>query len=134
MTTSDAPTSDAHTTPSQDDDAPALTLHGVQRSVDAWMGQWKDGYWPALANLARLTEEVGELARELNHRHGPKRKKGLDADTDAASKARVADEMADILFVVVALANSEGIDLDTAFRRMMTKLNIRDADRWERAE
>jgi len=107
-----------------------LTLDGIQRSVDLWMSQWKDGYWPPLANLARLTEEVGELARELNHRHGPKRKKETEPDREDA----VAGELADILFVVVALANSEGIQLDAAFRAMMQKLAIRDADRWEKGE
>ena len=109
---------------------PELTLGLMQRSVDAWMAQWKDGYWPALANLARLTEEVGELARELNHRHGPKKKKASEPNRDGLDP--VADELADILFVVVALANSEGVDLNDAFRAMMRKLAIRDADRWER--
>jgi NTP pyrophosphatase (non-canonical NTP hydrolase) len=118
---------------SQDNrDAPRLTLRGMQDSVDAWMGQWKEGYWPALVNLARLTEEVGELSRELNHIHGPKRKKASEAQRDP--KEAVAEELSDILFVVVALANSEGIDLDQAFRRMMHKVQIRDADRWERLE
>lgn len=109
-----------------------LSFRGAQRSVDEWMGQWKDGYWPVLANLARLMEEVGELSREINHLHGPKRKKRSEGERDP--KEAVADELSDILFVVVAIANTEGIDLDEAFRRMMVKLKIRDADRWEKRE
>lgn len=111
---------------------PRLTLRGMQASIDAWMGQWKDGYWPPLVNLARLTEEVGELSRELNHIHGPKRKKASEDQRDPTEA--VSEELADILFVVVALANSEGIDLERAFRKMMHKVHIRDADRWERLE
>ncbi len=109
-----------------------LTLKGMQASIDAWMAQWKEGYWPALVNLARLIEEVGELSRELNHLHGPKRKKATEAQREP--KEAVAEELADILFAVVAIANSEGIDLDEAFRKMMHKVHIRDADRWERIE
>ncbi|MEL6180142.1 MAG: nucleotide pyrophosphohydrolase [Myxococcota bacterium] len=121
------------TTPTDDHVPPptAMTFAHAQRSVDGWMNQWKEGYWPPLANLARLTEEVGELARELNHRHGPKKKK---ASEPHRQQDPVAEELADIMFVVIAIANSEGIDLNDAFRAMMRKLNIRDADRWERKE
>jgi NTP pyrophosphatase (non-canonical NTP hydrolase) len=77
-------------------------------------------------NLARLTEEVGELARELNHRFGPKTKKPEEAEGD------IALELADILFVVVVLANQLGIDLDEAVERTLTKYRVRDAERWER--
>jgi NTP pyrophosphatase (non-canonical NTP hydrolase) len=111
---------------------PRLTLRGMQTSVDEWMAQWKEGYWPPLVNLARLVEEVGELSRELNHLHGPKRKKPSEAARDP--QEAVSEELADILFVVVALANSEGVDLERAFRAMMEKVRIRDADRWERIE
>ena len=109
---------------------PRLTVRGMQTSVDDWMAQWKEGYWPPLVNLARLAEEVGELSRELNHLHGPKRKKASETVRDP--KEAVGEELCDILFVVIAIANSEGIDLETAFRRMMDKVKIRDADRWER--
>lgn len=101
----------------------------MQASVDEWMDQWKAGYWPPLVNLARLIEEVGELSRELNHRHGPKRKKDTEDPRDGDA---VADELADILFAVTAIANAEGIDLEVAFARMMDKVWKRDADRWER--
>ncbi|MDB4948750.1 MAG: MazG nucleotide pyrophosphohydrolase [Gemmatimonadetes bacterium] len=105
-----------------------MNLRDVQQQVDAYISQFKEGYFPPLVNLARLTEEVGELARELNHRYGPKTKKPGEPDGD------VALELADILFVVVVLANQMGIDLDEAVERTMTKYRVRDADRWERKE
>jgi NTP pyrophosphatase (non-canonical NTP hydrolase) len=105
-----------------------MDIREVQRQVDAYIGQFKEGYFPPLVNLARLTEEVGELARELNHRYGPKTKKADEPDGD------VALELADVLFVVVVLANQMGIDLGEAIDRTMTKYRVRDADRWERKE
>ncbi|MGH7504377.1 MAG: nucleotide pyrophosphohydrolase [Longimicrobiales bacterium] len=103
-----------------------MTIAEAQRAVDAWVGQFEEGYWPPLSNLARLVEEVGELARELNDRYGHKPKK---ADEPAGD---VALELADILFVVIAIANQQRIDLDEAFRRVLEKYGIRDADRWTR--
>jgi len=103
-----------------------MDIREVQQQVDAYIGQFKEGYFPPLVNLARLTEEVGELARELNHRYGPKKKKADEPEGD------VALELADILFVVVVLANQMGIDLHEAMERTMTKYQVRDADRWER--
>jgi NTP pyrophosphatase (non-canonical NTP hydrolase) len=103
-----------------------VTLAEAQRAVDAWITRRGGGYWPPLANLARLVEEVGELARELNHRYGSKPKK---SDEPAHE---IADELADILFVIIAIANEQGIDLDTAFRDVLHKYETRDADRWTR--
>jgi len=94
--------------------------------VDRWVGQFEEGYFPPLVNVARLAEEVGELAREVNHQFGPKKKK---ADEQPGS---VAMELADILFVVICLANSQRIDLDDAFAQMMAKVTSRDAGRWTR--
>ncbi|HUH11601.1 MAG TPA: nucleotide pyrophosphohydrolase [Longimicrobiales bacterium] len=104
----------------------ALTLREAQAAVDAWIGQFRDGYWPPLANLARLVEEVGELARELNHRHGPKRKKPEEGAADLAL------EMGDVLFVLCALANEQGVDLEAGLRGVLEKYRARDAERWER--
>lgn len=101
-----------------------MEIHEAQADVDAWIGRFEEGYWPPLVNLARLIEEVGELARELNHRYGAKTKKPDEP------KADLALELGDILFVLIALANQQGIDLDDAFRRTMTKYRTRDADRW----
>ena len=99
-----------------------VTLSQLQAAVDAIISPW--GYWSPLANLARLTEEVGELAREINHAHGPKAKKASEAP------GRVEEELADVLFVVLTLANSMNIDLTAALERVLTKVQVRDAGRW----
>ena len=105
-----------------------MSLSAIQQRVDTWIGQYEEGYFHPLTNLARLTEEVGELAREVNHRFGQKTKKPGEPDGDLAM------EMADILFVIVCMANREGIDLETAFDRMMAKVESRDVDRWTRKQ
>lgn len=105
-----------------------MSLRDAQQTVDAWIGQYKEGYFAPLSNLARLTEEVGELAREINHRFGEKRKKPGEPE------GSMAMELADILFVVICIANSQDIDLDAAFAAMMRKVSARDADRWTRKE
>lgn len=105
-----------------------MELREAQRLVDEWISQFEEGYWPPLVNLARLTEEVGELARELNHRYGAKVKKGEEEDRDLAL------EMADVLFVLLALANEQGIDLDDALERTIAKYRSRDVERWVRKQ
>ena len=101
-----------------------MSLREAQQTVDRWIGQYKEGYFPPLTNLARLTEEVGELARELNHQFGEKCKRPEEAE------GSIAMELADMLFVIICLANSQGIDLNDAFAQMMRKVTSRDADRW----
>jgi NTP pyrophosphatase (non-canonical NTP hydrolase) len=103
-----------------------MSLAQHQRRVAAWIAQFEEGYFHPLTNMARLAEEVGELAREVNHRFGQKTRKPHEPDGDLAM------EMADILFVLICMANREGIDLDQAFDRMMTKVEHRDANRWTR--
>jgi NTP pyrophosphatase (non-canonical NTP hydrolase) len=103
-----------------------VELSEAQRLVDDWISQFQEGYWPPLVNLARLSEEVGELARELNHRYGAKRKKPGEPEQDLAL------ELADILFVLLALANEQNIDLDAALQRTLEKYRSRDSDRWAR--
>ena len=103
-----------------------MPLAEEQRRVDAWISQFEEGYFHPLTNLARLTEEVGELAREINHRFGQKTKKKDEPEGDLGM------ELADILFVLICIANREGIDLDEAFGRMMAKVESRDRDRWRR--
>lgn len=103
-----------------------MSFRQAQASVDQWINQYEEGYWPPLTILARLTEEVGELAREINHRFGEKTKKTEEPD------GSLAMELADILFVVICLANSQRIDLDQAFAAMLQKVTSRDADRWTR--
>ena len=101
-----------------------MPLAENQQRVDAWISQFEEGYFHPLTNLARLSEEVGELAREVNHRFGQKTKKQEEPEGDMAM------EMADILFVLICMANREGIDLDQAFDRMMNKVESRDQERW----
>ena len=101
-----------------------MSFTEAQRRVDAWIGQFEEGYFHPLTNLARLSEEVGELAREVNHRFGEKTKKREEPEGDLAM------EMADILFVLICMANREGIDLQQAFDRMMAKVETRDDARW----
>ena len=103
-----------------------MPLRDAQARVDAWISQFEEGYFDPLTNLARLAEEVGELAREVNHRFGRKTKKREEPEGDMAM------EMADILFVLICMANREGIDLQSAFDRAMEKVETRDRDRWTR--
>jgi NTP pyrophosphatase (non-canonical NTP hydrolase) len=105
-----------------------MDLREIQQQVDAYISQFKEGYFPPLVNLARLTEEVGELAREINHQFGPKTKKHDEPEGD------IALELGDILFVIVVLANQMDIDLSEAARRTLSKYQVRDANRWERKE
>jgi NTP pyrophosphatase (non-canonical NTP hydrolase) len=100
------------------------TLADIQRDVDAYISQFKEGYFSPLSMLARMSEEVGELAREVNHRFGEKPKKTDEADNS------IELELGDILFIVTCFANSLGIDLTEAHRKVMHKFNTRDADRW----
>jgi NTP pyrophosphatase (non-canonical NTP hydrolase) len=101
------------------------TLRDVQQAVDTLITEeWHNHYWSPLSNLARLTEEVGELAREINHTYGEKPKKsGERAGT-------IASEMGDILFILASLANSIDIDLESAFEEVMATYQKRDAQRW----
>ena len=105
-----------------------MSLTESQRRVDAWVSQFEESYFHPLTNLARLTEEVGELAREINHRFGQKTKKSEEAEGDLAM------ELADILFVLICIANREGIDLQQAFEQMMEKVEQRDAARWKKKQ
>jgi len=98
----------------------------VQQEVDEWISQFEEGYFAPLPMLARLTEEVGELARVLMHHYGGKKPKPGEPPGDAG------DEIADAIFVLVCMANSLDIDLDEKFAAMMRKYRERDADRWTR--
>jgi NTP pyrophosphatase (non-canonical NTP hydrolase) len=102
-----------------DEAAPELTLHAAQAQIDASI-QALGGYWPPLANLARLFEECGELARVVNQTHGPKRRKADEHPPE------LAEELGDTLYVLLALANSLGVDLDAALRTVLAKYERRD--------
>ena len=101
-----------------------MSLKQTQKDVDEWAQQYKIPYWQPLEIMARLTEETGELAREVNHRWGPKKKKAIE------EKKELEDEMEDIIFTLCCLANSQNIDLDVAWKRTMDKCYERDKDRY----
>ncbi len=103
-----------------------MSLKNIQKQIDDWVSQYKVGYFPPHEILARLVEEVGELAREVNHRYGSKKKKITE------NEAEMAGEMADIIFTVTCMANREGINLDEAFKKVMDKCYGRDKDRYAR--
>ncbi|MCH1624726.1 nucleotide pyrophosphohydrolase [Fredinandcohnia quinoae] len=100
----------------------------LQQEVDSYISQFKEGYFSPLAMLARLTEELGELAREINHVYGEKPKKASEAE-----KA-IEEEAGDLLFVLICLANSLNIDLENAHNIVMNKFNTRDKNRWTKVE
>lgn len=104
------------------------TMQQLQEEVDAYIGQFKEGYFSPLAMMARLTEEMGELAREINHQYGEKPKK------DSEGEKAINEELGDVLFVLICLANSLHIDLEEAHDLVMKKFNTRDKDRWTRIE
>ena len=101
-------------------------MKDVQQQVDEWAQSLKIPYWQPLEILARLTEETGELAKELNIRYGAKKKKPTDDTTD------VEDEMGDIIFTLACLANSLGLDLDRGFGHAMDKCYGRDKNLHEK--
>jgi len=105
-----------------------MDLKEMQNEVDRWISQFEEGYWSPLSMLARLTEEVGEFAREINHQYGEKTKKPDEPIGDLAL------ELADILFILICYSNSLNIDLEDAFKRVMAKYRYRDSDRWTRKD
>jgi NTP pyrophosphatase (non-canonical NTP hydrolase) len=101
-------------------------MKNVQKEVDDWVAQYKLGYFKPLEIIARLAEETGELAREINHRYGPKKKKSTEDSRE------VEDEIGDIIFTLACLANSLGLDMERGFSNTMGKYVDRDKDRWEK--
>jgi NTP pyrophosphatase (non-canonical NTP hydrolase) len=104
------------------------TLRQFQSDIDIWIRQVGGGYWSPHANLARIAEEVGELARIINHLYGPKPKKASEADQD------LGEELADIVFAVMCLASSQGIDLDASLQGVIDKVWERDRERYIQPE
>ena len=104
------------------------TKEEMQQEVDRYIGQFKEGYFSPLAMTARLSEELGELAREINHHYGEKPKKSTEEE-----KA-IEEEMGDVLFVLICMANSLGVDLAHAHDLVMDKFRTRDRDRWTRKD
>ena len=106
-----------------------MTLEDIQKQVDEWTGQFDPQYWPALEMLARLTEETGEVARELNHMHGTKKKK------DNEDTRELGQELSDVIFTVCCIAHSHGINLEEEWNRIMQEKHYgRDNTRYNKKE
>lgn len=105
-----------------------MEMEEMQKIVDDYIGQFKVGYFSPLALMARVTEEVGELAREINHYYGEKQKKASEDEKE------IAEELADVLFIVICMANALDVDLTEAFKLTMDKFQTRDKYRFERVD
>jgi NTP pyrophosphatase (non-canonical NTP hydrolase) len=103
-----------------------MTLAEYQKQIDTILQGYEKPYWHPLSQLARLSEEVGEVARVLNHQYGDKPKKPNEKPDD------LADELGDVLWTLICLANNEGIDLSTTIEKSIHKLVVRDKDRFEK--
>jgi len=101
-------------------------LKDSQKQIDDLVKNYDPPYWPALSQFARLSEEVGEVARLLNHMYGLKPKKKEEAEQ------QLGGELADVLFTIMCLANSHNIDLDAEFEKALDKLRVRDKDRFKK--
>ena len=100
-----------------------MNLQNAQENVDNWIKKHGVRYFNELTNMAQLTEEVGEVARIIARRYGEQSEKESDKDKD------LGEELADVVFVVLCLANQTGIDLQAAFDKKMDKKTKRDHDR-----
>lgn len=105
-----------------------ITIQQAQREVDQWIKTTGVRYFNELTNTAILAEEVGEVARIMARRYGEQSEKGGDKNKD------LGDELADVLWVVICLANQTGVDLTEAFKKNMEKKSLRDKDRHQQNE
>lgn len=100
-----------------------MTIQEAQEMVDQWIHSTGVRYFNELTNMAMLTEEVGEVARIIARKYGEQSQKESDQDKN------LADELADVLFVVICLANQTGVDLTAALQKNLEKKTYRDRDR-----
>lgn len=103
-------------------------ITAVQKEVDNWIKEFGVRYFNELTNVAQLTEEVGEVARIIARRYGEQSEKESDKNKD------LGEELADVMFVVVCLANQTGVDLQAAWDMKMAKKTQRDKDRHKNNE
>ena len=104
-----------------------MSLKSCQNQVDKWIEQYKLGYFDPHEIVTRLAEETGEVAREVSHLHGPKKRK------DTEEKGNLGEELADVIFIVICMANSHDIDLDEHFQKVIDeKCYGRDKDRFDK--
>jgi NTP pyrophosphatase (non-canonical NTP hydrolase) len=106
----------------------SLSIADAQRRVDDWIKSIGVRYFSELTNLAQLVEEVGEVARIVSRTYGDQSFKSSDREAD------LADELADVMFVLICLANQTGVDLERAFERNLAKKTERDRLRHEQNE
>jgi len=104
-----------------------ISIKESQQIVDKWIKEVGVRYFSELTNMAILTEEVGEVARIISRTYG-------DQSFKKSDKGDLADELADVLFVIICLANQTGIDLTDAFEKNMNKKNTRDINRHKNNE
>lgn len=104
-----------------------MTLKEAQRRVDEWINTIGIRYYSELTNMAILTEEVGEVARLISRIYGEQSFK--DASQAENAKSQLADEMADVLFVLICIANQTGIDMTDALMKNLEKKTLRDKER-----
>lgn len=100
-----------------------MTIEEAQQKVDGWIKQYGVRYFNELTNMAQLTEEVGEVARIMSRRYGEQSEKASDKDKD------LGDELADVLWVLICIANQTNVDLTTAFEKNLLKKTNRDHKR-----
>ncbi len=100
-----------------------MTIEEAQKIVDDWIKNYGVRYFNELTNMAILTEEVGEVARIISREYGEQSFKASDKDKD------LGDELADVLFVLICIANQTGIDLTKALEKNLQKKTTRDKDR-----
>ena len=100
-----------------------MTIKQAQETIDNWIKKYGVRYYSELTNMAILTEEVGEVARLMSRFYGDQSFKDSDKGKD------LADELADVLFVLICIANQTGIDLDEALNKNLAKKTERDSDR-----
>ena len=104
-----------------------MSLRDYQEEVERWVRQFTPSYWPALEQFAHLAEEVGEVGRELNHLYGTKKKR-VDQEGDG-----LAEELSDVIFTIICIANNHKINLDDAWKDMIDKkMYGRDKDRFKK--
>lgn len=100
-----------------------MTIQEAQAKVDQWIKEYGVRYYNELTNMAILTEEVGEVARIISRKYGEQSFKNKEEENN------LGDELADVLFVIICLANQTGIDLDEALKKNLEKKALRDAER-----
>ncbi|HZJ60603.1 MAG TPA: nucleotide pyrophosphohydrolase [Chitinophagaceae bacterium] len=105
-----------------------MTLQEAQQNIDQWIKTTGVRYFSELTNMAILTEEVGEVARLMSRKYGDQSFKESDKEKN------LSDELADVLWVLICIANQTGVDLTQALRRNFEKKNIRDGQRHQRNE